>query len=56
MDIDINAPTRRICEECDRSETWDEDGDRWVVDDEVGRVYCIHQWDITGDFATIGRE
>jgi hypothetical protein len=56
METEIHAPTDRVCEQCDRSETWDDEGDRWIVDGEPGRLYCIHQWDITGDFAPIKLE
>lgn len=50
---EIYAPTDRLCEVCGRSEQWDEEDGRWAVDEDPGRVYCIHQWDITGDFVPI---
>lgn len=50
---EIYAPTDRLCEVCGRSEQWNEEDGRWAVDEDPGRVYCIHQWDITGDFVPI---
>lgn len=52
--VDIRAPKERTCTECGRSERWDEDAGNWrVADDEVGNVYCVHDWDVTGTFTPI---
>jgi hypothetical protein len=50
MPVRIRRPDRRECERCGRIERWDEDADAWRVDDAVGDVYCIHEWDINGTF------
>lgn len=55
MDVTIRKPDRRTCERCGRTEVYDEDEGSWQLagdDDpeEVGDVYCIHEWDINGTF------
>lgn len=50
---DIRRPSERTCLNCRRHETWDEETQNWVVDGEVGKVYCLHSWDITGEFSPV---
>jgi hypothetical protein len=57
-DVSLRRPEVRICERCGRRERWDQQLRGWVVAtlDEtaaVGDVYCIHEWDINGTFATV---
>jgi hypothetical protein len=52
--VEIRAPKERTCTECGRQEVFDEDDESWrVADDEVGDVYCVHAWDVTGTFTPI---
>lgn len=58
MNARVRKPTVRVCEQCDRSERWDEDLGAWqlVLEDgekRVGNPHCIHEWDITGTFNPI---
>lgn len=53
MSFTLRRPTERSCERCGRSERWDEDAVTWVVEDDPGNVYCIHEWDINGTFVPI---
>lgn len=54
MGARIRVPENRECTQCGREEAWDEEAETWrVVDGSVGDVYCLHAWDITGDFAPI---
>lgn len=56
MSDDIRVPERRTCVDCGRVERWEADVQNWVVaDDEVGRIHCIHSWDITGEFTPVAR-
>jgi hypothetical protein len=55
MTVELRTPTRRECQQCGRVEIWDEDRGSWVVDGDAGDVYCIHGWDITGEFTPIRR-
>jgi hypothetical protein len=53
---ELRRPTERTCERCGREETWDVDVESWrivVVDGErrSGNVFCVHEWDINGQFA-----
>ncbi|UIO99118.1 hypothetical protein Hbl1158_11310 [Halobaculum sp. CBA1158] len=50
MPARIRRPSERTCERCGRHERVDDALGSWVVDDEVGEVYCIHEWDINGSF------
>lgn len=50
---EIRAPEERTCTQCGRSERWDEETGNWQVDDEVGDVYCVHSWDVTGSFTPV---
>ncbi|MFB6069172.1 MAG: HEWD family protein [Halobacterium sp.] len=56
MSVQIRKPTERVCERCARAEVWDEDACAWKIahdeegDRQAGNVYCIHEWDINGDF------
>ena len=51
MSAEIRAPEERACLLCGRKEVWDEDDENWVVEDEVGELYCIHSWNVTGRFS-----
>lgn len=58
MSRNLRTPDDRTCERCGREELWDEDDGVWriaVEDGErvVGDTYCIHEWDITGEFTPI---
>ncbi|MFB6105769.1 MAG: HEWD family protein [Halobacteriaceae archaeon] len=54
MSAEIRVPKERTCQRCGRAEVWDEASENWVVDgDAVGDVFCIHSWDITGEFAPL---
>ncbi|MFB6137774.1 MAG: HEWD family protein [Halobacteriaceae archaeon] len=56
MSVEIRTPEERECVRCGRAETWDETTENWVVaDDQVGDLYCIHDWDITGKFTPVSR-
>ena len=51
----LRTPDRRTCDRCGRQEQWDGAETTWrvaTVDGErrVGRVHCIHEWDINGSF------
>lgn len=53
--VEVRTPDRRECVRCGRTECWDGEAKTWQVDDdEVGSLYCIHAWDITGEFTPIG--
>ena len=49
----LRTPERRTCERCGRTEHYD--GGNWRAD-RLGRVYCIHEWDIDGAFVPIEGE
>jgi hypothetical protein len=52
--VEVRTPNRRECVRCGRVECWNGEAIAWqVVDDEVGNLYCIHAWDITGEFTPI---
>jgi hypothetical protein len=54
MSVEIRVPSERSCVRCGREEYWDQEEQNWrVADDEVGDVYCIHAWDITGEFTPV---
>lgn len=53
MNAEIRVPKERTCQRCGREEAWDEESENWVVAGDVGDVYCIHTWDITGEFAPL---
>lgn len=58
MCASLRTPDDRTCELCGRKEQWDEAVGAWriVVEDGeriVGDGYCIHEWDITGEFSPI---
>lgn len=56
MSVDIRRPSERTCVDCGRAEHWDEETENWVVaDDDVGNRFCIHDWDITGQFTPVDR-
>ena len=58
MGAQLRKPTERVCERCDRAERWDEDEESWQVvredgEPRVGDPFCLHEWDINGDFVPI---
>ncbi|MFB6094816.1 MAG: HEWD family protein [Halanaeroarchaeum sp.] len=55
MSVQIRTPSRRTCLRCGREERYDEEARAWRVDAAVGDVYCIHSWDITGEFTPVER-
>jgi hypothetical protein len=56
MSAVIRRPRSRSCVDCGRTEVWDEESGAWrVADDGVGEVFCIHDWDITGQFTPVKR-
>lgn len=56
MSAEIRTPSERECDLCGRKETWDAGEENWRVEDgEVGDVYCLHSWDITGRFTPVER-
>lgn len=56
MDVEIRAPRERECQLCGRAEVWNESEENWVVEgDALGKLHCIHAWDITGKFSPIRR-
>ena len=48
--VDIRTPDERECLSCGRSEVWDDEAGAWRVDDDVGDVFCVHDWNVTGQF------
>lgn len=50
---ELRRPTERTCLNCGRNEVWDGDAVNWVVGSDVGEVYCLHVWDITGEFSPV---
>ncbi len=55
----LQTPKRRECERCGRREIWESGG--WRVEEvagveQTGSTFCIHEWDITGDFSPVERE
>jgi hypothetical protein len=48
----LRTPDRRGCERCGRVERYDEKIGGWQAA-EAGDVYCIHEWDIDGEFVPI---
>ena len=55
MNVEIRRPAKRVCTRCGRVERWNEDETAWQVDSEVGEIYCVHDWDITGEFTPVQR-
>jgi len=58
MGTRLRTPEERTCERCGREEYWDESERAWRIGEAdgervVGDVYCIHEWDITGEFTPI---
>ncbi|WP_253738944.1 HEWD family protein [Halohasta salina] len=51
MSVTLRRPKGRTCERCGRVEQWNDQVDSWeITDDAAGSVYCIHEWDINGQF------
>lgn len=46
----LRTPDRRSCERCGRVEDYDDSV--WRAK-RLGDVYCIHEWDIDGDFVPV---
>lgn len=56
MSAEIRQPGTRTCVSCGREEHWDGSDQVWrVADSDVGEVFCIHDWDITGQFTSVER-
>jgi hypothetical protein len=56
MGVQIRRPATRTCDRCGRKEQWDDEAGAWQVSEEkVGDKFCIHDWDITGEFAPVER-
>ena len=56
MSAQIRTPSHRTCVDCGREEHYDDAASAWQIDDDdVGDVYCIHSWDITGQFTPVER-
>ncbi|MFB6069907.1 MAG: HEWD family protein [Halanaeroarchaeum sp.] len=53
MSAQIRSPSRRTCVRCGREEHYDDEASAWQVAADVGDVYCIHSWDITGEFTPV---
>ena len=55
MSADLVPPRERECVQCGRQEVWDEDAATWAIDgDAVGRVYCVHEWNINVEYSPFG--
>ncbi len=55
----IDPPKERRCLRCSRLERWDDGLRTWVAHREDGeyqrgRKYCVHEWDITGNYNPLG--
>jgi hypothetical protein len=50
MNERLRRPSERRCENCGRTERWDDAAETWRTDDDPGKPYCIHEWDINGAF------
>ena len=56
MNAEIRQPGTRMCTQCGREERWDTEDRAWrVAEEEAGEVFCIHDWDITGEFTPVRR-
>ena len=56
MSVQIRRPATRTCVRCGRAERWDDGAGAWLVsDNDIGEKFCIHDWDITGEFAPVER-
>jgi len=53
MSAQIRTPSRRACVRCGREEHYNDEASAWQVANSVGDIYCIHSWDITGEFTAI---
>lgn len=49
----IRRPQTRRCLRCEREEVWDEEIGGWRIEGDSGKVYCVHEWNITGGFNPI---
>ncbi|MEF8774861.1 MAG: HEWD family protein [Halobacteriales archaeon] len=51
----LSPPRERTCERCGRRDRWDEATSHWTIAVERGEArrgdpFCIHEWDVTGDY------
>lgn len=53
MGVKIRRPQTRRCLRCEREEVWDEEIGGWRIEGASGKVYCVHEWNITGGFNPI---
>jgi len=51
MSSQLRRPRTRRCLRCGREEVWDGDLGTWRVEGAGGKVFCVHQWNITGGFS-----
>ena len=57
MSVTLRRPKKRTCERCRRVERWNDRTESWEIsDDATGSIYCIHEWDINGQFVPYDRE
>lgn len=57
MNVTLRRPKQRTCERCGRVEQWNDRTESWEIsDDATGSIYCIHEWDINGQFVPYDRE
>lgn len=54
-DADLQPPRERTCERCGRRDRWDDDAGHWAIavadgDARAGDPFCIHEWDVTGEY------
>lgn len=52
---ELVPPTERMCERCGRQDSWDDEAGTWTIDIEdgekvAGNPYCLHEWDINGNY------
>jgi len=52
--VTIIPPTERTCERCGRTDVWNDEVETWVVGDEDGDSFCLHEWDINGTYNPVG--
>lgn len=53
MNVEIRHPQTRRCLRCEREEVWDKESGTWRVQGDIGEVYCVHEWNVTGDFTPV---
>lgn len=55
MGATVRKPTARTCEQCGRTEEWNDESESWRVSSSPGNPFCIHEWDINGSFVPIDK-